>query len=1321
MLSLTPVLSPSRSLSKHSGRECTFDEDAGPCDYVQGTDDDFDWELVRAHGGPHQSADLLQVTCLRVLEANAAAGDVPANSPQVNLSGDGGGGGVLGVAGAGGAGGHGGAEEGEGIFPHRMGSSVIFEAVVSAERKGYIGIDDLLILNYPCCKLPEREGDLEVGLIGLIFPRESPTSRQSGGASIPATQVTRTSPRRVLATFQLHGVTLPDQDLYRCVTQSGRGAGVSNFAELIVKEPPSPRSPPHLVRAGSTYLIVQLNTNAINGDGPVIRKEIEYQMTSGLWSEVHAVNNPTYKLWHLDPDTEYQISVLLTRPGDGGTGGAGPPLISRTKCAEPMRAPKELTFAEIKPRQITLQWEPLGYNITRCHSYLVSVCYRYLFGPGHNGTFRDCLQAGVGSSELTIKNLLPYKNIYVKIILSNPEGKKENKETIFQTDEDVPGGIPAESISGTPLEDMIFLKWEEPLEPNGVITQYEISYQSIESSDPTLRIPGPRRTLSKPRNETYHVFSNLDPGTTYLFSVRASTGKGFGQTAQTEITTNISGWPTRRGWRMELGAEQSVLISLLCCSVYQVVVEEAGLQRARRAAKTNECFPLAFTRDSAADEGSQHYYSAELQPSDLPDPTPFTVGNNNTYNGYWNAPLEPKKDYHIYLQAVSFFKGETKINCVLIAKKAACKESKRSQEAAQRSEEMGLILGICAGGLAVLILILGAIFVFVKKGKPTQMKKTVISSRHEKAQIMNAMDRSFTDQSTLQEDERHGLTFTDPHNCSTRYDQRSVMNESSSLLGSFSRSPRGRAGSPYQTGQLHPAVRVADLLQHINQMKTAEGYGFKQEYESFFEGQTSCRETSKKKENRTKTRHENIIAYDRHRVKLHPLLGDPGSDYVNASYIDGYHKANHFIATQGTRLFCCVFFWVTCYPARGRIEIARIKRGRPFSPSSLFYRAGAGRTGCYIVLDVMLDMAECEGVVDIYNCVKTLYARRINMIQTEEQYIFIHDAILEACLCGDTSIPACELKPTYKEMVKIDPQSNSSQLKEEFQTLNSVTPHLDIEECSIALLPRNREKNRSMDVLPPDRCLPFLITVDGESNNYINAALMDSYRGAATFIVTPHPLQNTTTDFWRLVYDYNCTSIIMLNQLNQLNSAWPCLEYWPEQGLQQHGPIQVELISRTADEEIVTRLLRVQNLSRLQEGQLIVRHFQYLRWSAYRDIPESRKSFLHLLKQVEKWQTESGDGRTIVHCLNGGGRSGTLCACTIIQEMIRYQKMVDVFHAVKTLRNNKPNMVESPVSGWRGGCEWWWWWGDGNGEVGLLWSSREHQLQRQDETQASAR
>lgn len=47
---------------------------------------------------------------------------------------------------------------------------------------------------------------------------------------------------------------------------------------------------------------------------------------------------------------------------------------------------------------------------------------------------------------------------------------------------------------------------------------------------------------------------------------------------------------------------------------------------------------------------------------------------------------------------------------------------------------------------------------------------------------------------------------------------------------------------------------------------------------------------------------------------------------------------------------------------------------------------------------------------------------------------------------------------------------------------------------------------------------------------------------------------------------------------------------------------------------------------------------------------------------------------------NGGGRSGTFCAISIVCEMLQHQRSVDVFHAVKTLRNNKPNMVDLLVS-----------------------------------------
>ncbi|TMS11087.1 Receptor-type tyrosine-protein phosphatase U [Larimichthys crocea] len=1250
---------------------CTFEEDSDPnlCEFTQGEEDDFDWLLYRTYSSPFASSDLLRGSYMLVNSSQHAVGhraqlllqtlsendthcvqfsyflySRDGHSPgalrayvRVN-------GGPLGSPVWNTSGSH--AKQWHQVelavstfWPNEY--QVLIEATVSRERRGYIAIDDIMVLNYPCYKAPHfsRLGDEEVNAgqnatfqcvaAGRASEAEKFLLERHNGDILTMASVKHLSHRRFVVSFQLDSVQRTDQDLYRCVTQSPRGSGVSNFAELVVKVPPSPIAPPQLLRAGSTYLIIQLNTNSILGDGPIIRKEIEYRASQSPWSEVHGVNMVTYKLWHLDPDTEYHISVLLTRPGEGGTGPPGPPLVSRTKCAEPMRALRGLIATDIQSRQLSLQWENLAFNLTRCHTYSVSLCYRYTTaggGGGHNTTVRECLAVEHNASRFTLRDLPPYHGIYVRLSLANPEGKKEGREVTFQTEEDIPGGIAPESLTFTPLDDMIFLKWEEPIEPNGLITQYEISYQSIESSDPGINVPGPRRTVSKLKNETYHMFSNLHPGTTYLISVRARTAKGFGQTALTEITTNISA-PTFDYGDMPspLSETESTITVLLRpaqgrgapVSTYQVVVEEETGKKVKRELGLQDCFPLPMSHGEAQARGTPHYYTAELPPSSLPDASPFTVGDNHTYNGYWNSPLDPRKSYLVYFQAMSNFRGESRINCIRIARKAACKDHRKALEVSQHSEEMGLILGVCAGGLVVLILLLGAVIIIIKKGKPGNMNKTPITYRQEKSH-MGSMERSFTDQSTLQEDERMALSFMDAHTCGTRSDARSSVNEASSLLGGSPRHQCGRKGSPYHTGQLHPAVRVADLLQHINQMKTAEGYGFKQEYESFFDG-WDCT----KKKDKTKGRHDTLLGYDRHRVKLHPLLGDPNSDYINANYIDvNEHKGmcplriedpavfvsshkwprlrkfrcygdclkwrngpkqetlydfwrmvwqeNCFSIVMITKLVevgrvkCCKYwpddsemygdikitllktetlaeytvrtfalerrgystkhevrqFHFTSWPEHGvpyhatglLAFIRRVKASTPpdAGPVVVHCSVGAGRTGCYIVLDVMLDMAECEGVVDIYNCVKTLCSRRINMIQTEEQYIFIHDAILEACLCGETAILVNEFAVTYKEMLRVDSQSNSSQLREEFQTLNSVTPHLDVEECSIALLPRNREKNRSMDVLPPDRALAFLVTTEGESNNYINAALADSFHRQAAFIVTPHPLPGTT-------------------------------------------------------------------------------------------------------------------------------------------------------------------------------------------------------------------
>ncbi|XP_011784593.1 PREDICTED: receptor-type tyrosine-protein phosphatase T [Colobus angolensis palliatus] len=1133
--------------------------------------------------------------------------------------------------------------------------------------------------------------------------------------------------RRFSATVSVADTAQRSVSKYRCVIRSNGGSGVSNYAELIVKEPPTPIAPPELLAVGATYLWIKPNANSIIGDGPIILKEVEYRTTTGTWAETHIVDSPNYKLWHLDPDVEYEIRVLLTRPGEGGTGPPGPPLTTRTKCADPVHGPQNVEIVDIRARQLTLQWEPFGYAVTRCHSYNLTVQYQYVFNQQQYEA-EEVIQT---SSHYTLRGLRPFMTIRLRLLLSNPEGRMESEELVVQTEEDVPGAVPLESIQGGPFEEKIYIQWKPPNETNGVITLYEINYKAVGSLDPSADLSSQRGKVFKLRNETHHLFVGLYPGTTYSFTIKASTAKGFGPPVTTRIATKISA-PSMPEYDTDTPLNETD-------TTITVILD------------------------------SLHYFAAELKPANLPVTQPFTVGDNKTYNGYWNPPLSPLKSYSIYFQALSKANGETKINCVRLATKGASTQNSNTVEPEKQVDNTVKMAGVIAGLLMFIIILLGVMLTIKRRKLAKKQKETQSGAQREMGPVASA-DKPTTKLSASRNDEGFSSSSQDVNGFKSGWKEWKFTRKSNDESHTLSQPTLTIQTHPYRTcdpvemsyprDQFQPAIRVADLLQHITQMKRGQGYGFKEEYEALPEGQTASWDTAKEDENRNKNRYGNIISYDHSRVRLLVLDGDPHSDYINANYIDGYHRPRHYIATQGpmqetvkdfwrmiwqensasivmvTNLVevgrvKCVRYWPDDTEVYGDIKVTLIEteplaeyvirtftvqkkgyheirelrlfhftswpdHGVPCYATGLlgFVRqvkflnppeagpivvhcsAGAGRTGCFIAIDTMLDMAENEGVVDIFNCVRELRAQRVNLVQTEEQYVFVHDAILEACLCGNTAIPVCEFRSLYYNISRLDPQTNSSQIKDEFQTLNIVTPRVRPEDCSIGLLPRNHDKNRSMDVLPLDRCLPFLISVDGESSNYINAALMDSHKQPAAFVVTQHPLPNTVADFWRLVFDYNCSSVVMLNEMD---TAQFCMQYWPEKTSGCYGPIQVEFVSADIDEDIIHRIFRICNMARPQDGYRIVQHLQYIGWPTYRDTPPSKRSLLKVVRRLEKWQEQydGREGRTVVHCLNGGGRSGTFCAICSVCEMIQQQNIIDVFHIVKTLRNNKSNMVET--------------------------------------------
>jgi len=107
----------------------------------------------------------------------------------------------------------------------------------------------------------------------------------------------------------------------------------------------------------------------------------------------------------------------------------------------------------------------------------------------------------------------------------------------------------------------------------------------------------------------------------------------------------------------------------------------------------------------------------------------------------------------------------------------------------------------------------------------------------------------------------------------------------------------------------------------------------------------------------------------------------------------------------------------------------------PFSPlpSPPHPSAGVGRTGCFVVIDAMLERIKHEKTADIYGHVTLMRSQRNYMVQTEDQYSFIHDALLEAVACGNTEVAARSLYSYIQKLAQVEVGEHVTGMELEFK------------------------------------------------------------------------------------------------------------------------------------------------------------------------------------------------------------------------------------------------------------------------------------------------
>ncbi|XP_063177311.1 receptor-type tyrosine-protein phosphatase delta isoform X34 [Chroicocephalus ridibundus] len=1184
---------------------------------------------------------------------------------------------------------------------------------------------------------------------------------------------------------------------YTCVAMSTLGV-IEAIAQITVKALPKPPGTP--VVTESTATSITLTWDSGNPE-PVSYYIIQHKPKNSEepYKEIDGVATTRYSVAGLSPYSEYEFRVVAVN--NIGRGPPSEPVSTRTSEQAPSSAPRNVQARMLSSTTILVQWEEPEEPNGQIQGYRVY----YTMDPTQH--VNSWMKHNVADSHITtIGNLVPQKTYSVKVLAFTSVGDgplSSDIQVITQT------GVPGQPLNfkaEPESETSILLSWTPPR--SDTISSYELVYKDGEHGEE-------QRVSTEPT--TSYRLQGLRPNSLYLFRLAARSPQGLGASTA-EISARTMQSMFAKNFHVKAVMKTSVLLSWEIPENYnsalpfkilyddgKMVVEVDGraTQKLITNLKPETSYSFVLTNRGNSAGGLQHRVTAKTAP-DVLRTKPVFIGKTNL-DGMITVELpevpsnENIKGYYIVIVPLKRSRGkfikpwespdEMELDELL-------KEIARKRRSIRLGREVELRPYIAAhfevlpteftlgdkkhyGGFENKQLQSGQEYVFFVLAVMEHSESTMYATSPYSDPVVS-MD---LDPQPITDEEEGLIWVVGPvlavvfiiciviaillYKSSKPDRKRAESDSRKSSIPNSKEVPSHHPTDPVELRRLnfqtpgmasHPPIPILELADHIERLKANDNLKFSQEYESIDPGQQFTWEHSNLEVNKPKNRYANVIAYDHSRVLLSAIEGIPGSDYINANYIDGYRKQNAYIATQGALPETFGDFWrmmweqrgatvvmmtkleersrVKCdqyWPSRGTetygliqvtlldtVELAtycvrtfalykngssekrevrqfqftawpdhgvpehptpflaflrRVKTCNPpdAGPMVVHCSAGVGRTGCFIVIDAMLERIKHEKTVDIYGHVTLMRAQRNYMVQTEDQYIFIHDALLEAVTCGNTEVPARNLYAYIQKLTQIETGENVTGMELEFKRLASSKAHTS--RFISANLPCNKFKNRLVNIMPYESTRVCLQPIRGvEGSDYINASFIDGYRQQKAYIATQGPLAETTEDFWRMLWEHNSTIVVMLTKLREMGRE-KCHQYWPAE---RSARYQYFVVDPMAEYNMPQYILREFKVTDARDGQSrTVRQFQFTDWPE-QGVPKSGEGFIDFIGQVHKTKEQFGqDGPISVHCSAGVGRTGVFITLSIVLERMRYEGVVDIFQTVKMLRTQRPAMVQT--------------------------------------------
>lgn len=360
--------------------------------------------------------------------------------------------------------------------------------------------------------------------------------------------------------------------------------------------------------------------------------------------------------------------------------------------------------------------------------------------------------------------------------------------------------------------------------------------------------------------------------------------------------------------------------------------------------------------------------------------------------------------------------------------------------------------------------------------------------------------------------------------------------------------------------------------------------------------------------------------------------------------------------------WCLVNFW------RAVNTNAPSKAG----PIVVHCSAGVGRTGTFIALDNLVSQAKAEGCVRPLQIVEALRRQRVNMVQTREQYVYLHEALADALLFGTHHIFSTQFGEVFKFLLQKEQNESKTRLEKQFELIEKSAQDTTVDTD-------DHTEYTNMESIQSESAAyrPKLKNRGSKYVQQLGAIYIPNYKGKNTFLVSMSPDDDSMEEFWSLVDDSNIKTIIMLTE-----TSAPCYKASCQLGSRPKNGnrFSVSKLEEKIRKGYTERTFSFKESDREEEEYLTtVKQFELTTWKDGYPVPGETSSVLEMISSVQKWQPYFSESQPVlIHCRDGFSRSGIVCVLLNELQRLTYEGgHINILESVKMMKKRQRHLISS--------------------------------------------